>query len=100
MVGTPSLSIRYGTETIKLEEVNKDRYEPEIPKLLVDRKTDEVYVFPQYEKAFPKEIKKATAAQIDFIKKTSLVYSINNSPYFLLGVFNYDHAVWAVAVNL
>lgn len=95
MVGTPSLSIRYGTETIMLEEVNKDRYEPEIPKLLVDRKTDEVYVFPQYEKAFPKEIKKATAPQIDFIKKTGLVYSINNSPYFLLGVFNYDHAVWA-----
>lgn len=95
MVGVQSLAIRYGTETIMLEEVNKDRYEPEVPKLLVDRRSDDVYVFPQYEKAFPKEIKKATAAQLDFIKKTSLVYSINNSPYFLLGVFNYDHAVWA-----
>jgi hypothetical protein len=42
-----------------------------------------------------KEITKATASQIEFIKKASLVYSITHSPYFLLGVFNYDHEVWA-----
>ncbi|MBL1409230.1 hypothetical protein [Sphingobacterium faecale] len=95
MKGSETLSIRYGEEIITLEEVNKERHEPEVPKLLIDGKSEDVYAFPQYDKVFPKEIKKATNVQIDFIKKTGLVYSINNSPYFLLGVFNYDHAVWA-----
>ncbi|MGJ1267605.1 hypothetical protein ACR78G_10450 [Sphingobacterium spiritivorum] len=93
--GTEALSIRFGKETITLKEVNKERFDPEIPKLLTDSKTNDVYAFPQYEKIFPKEITKATASQIDFIKRASLVYSITNSPYFLLGVFNYDHDVWA-----
>ncbi|EEI90620.1 hypothetical protein HMPREF0765_3784 [Sphingobacterium spiritivorum ATCC 33300] len=93
--GTEALSIRFGKENITLKEINKERYKPEIPKLLTDSKTNDVYAFPQYEKIFPKEITKATASQIDFIKRTSLVYSITNSPYFLLGVFNYDNDVWA-----
>lgn len=93
--GTEVLSIRFGTEKIELKEVNKERYEPEVPRLLADSKTNDVYPFPQYEKVFPKEITKATASQIEFIKKASLVYSITHSPYFLLGVFNYDHEVWA-----
>ncbi|WP_293915734.1 MULTISPECIES: hypothetical protein [unclassified Sphingobacterium] len=93
--GTETLSIRFGKENIILNEVNKERYKPDIPKLLMDSKTNDVYAFPQYDKVFPKEITKATASQIDFIKKTSLLYSITNSPYFLLGAFNYDHDVWA-----
>ncbi|MCJ7936067.1 MAG: hypothetical protein MUW56_21175 [Chryseobacterium sp.] len=93
--GTETLSLQFGKETIILKEVNKERYAPEVPKLLADSKTNDIYPFPQYEKVFPKEITKATASQIDFIKKTSLVYSITNSPYFLLGVFNYDHDIWA-----
>ncbi|MGH1517140.1 hypothetical protein [Chryseobacterium sp. JK1] len=93
--GTQTLSILWGKETITLKEVNKERYEPEVPKLLAENNTNTIYAFPQYEKVFPKEITKATAEQIDFIKKTSLVYSITNSPYFLLGVFNYDEDVWA-----
>ncbi|MGN7864079.1 hypothetical protein [Chryseobacterium sp. 22458] len=93
--GSETLSMQYGNEIITLNEVNKERYEPDVPKLLVDNKTQDVYLFPQYEKVFPKKITKATTSQIDFIKKTSLVYSITNSPYFLLGVFNYDHEVWA-----
>lgn len=93
--GTETLPLQFGRETILLKDINKERYEPEIPKLLLDSKTNDVYPFPQYEKVFPKEIIKATASQIDFIKKTSLVYSITNSPYFLLGVFNYDHDIWA-----
>ncbi|AZA80124.1 hypothetical protein EG347_01940 [Chryseobacterium sp. G0186] len=95
LTGSEKLSIQFRKETITLDEVNKERYDPEVPKLLVDNKTNDVYPFPQYEKVFPKEITKATASQIDFIKKTSLVYSITNSPYFLLGVFNYDHDIWA-----
>lgn len=95
LIGTQSLSIQFGTETIDLQEVNKERYDPEVPKLLLDRKTQDIYPFPQYEKIFPKAIKNATTSQINFIKKVSLVYSINNSPYFLLGIFNYDQDVWA-----
>ena len=93
--GTETLVLRFGKETIPLKEVNKERYQPEVPKLLEDSQTNNIYAFPQYEKVFPKEITNATAAQIDFIKKASLVYSITHSPYFLLGVFNYDHDVWA-----
>ncbi|WP_326983240.1 hypothetical protein VUJ46_01445 [Chryseobacterium sp. MYb264] len=93
--GTEMLSVVYGKETITLTEVNKERYKPEVPKLLEDRKSNNLYAFPLYEKPFPKEITKATASQIDFIRKTSLVYSMEGSPYFLLGVFNYDEAVWA-----
>ncbi|MFZ4928526.1 hypothetical protein [Chryseobacterium sp. Mn2064] len=93
--GTETLSLRFGKEIITLKEVNKERYEPEVPKLLTEEKNNNVFAFPQYEKEVPKEITKATAEQIDFIKKVSLVYSITNSPYFLLGVFNYDEDVWA-----
>lgn len=93
--GSETLSITFKGTNLVLHEINKERYEPQVPKLLVDSKNNNVYPFPQYEKAFPKEITKATSTQIDFIKKTSLVYSITNSPYFLLGVFNYDSDVWA-----
>ncbi|MEN5435806.1 hypothetical protein ABE545_19375 [Sphingobacterium faecium] len=93
--GVETLSMQFEKETIVLNEINKERYTPEVPKLLLDSETNAVYPFPQYEKVFPKEITKATAKQIDFIRKTTLVYSITNSPYFLLGVFNYDHAIWA-----
>lgn len=95
MKGTETLSIQFGKETIQLQEVNKERYDPDVPKLLTNSKTDDIYPFPQYDKPFPKEITKTTASQIDFIKEVSLVYSITDSPYFLLGVFNYDHDAWA-----
>lgn len=93
--GSETLSIQFEKETIVLHEIDKERYAPEVPKLLLDSKTNAVYPFPQYEKVFPKHIIKATDTQINFIKKVSLLYSITNSPYFLLGVFNYDHDIWA-----
>ncbi|ROS17285.1 hypothetical protein EDF65_1649 [Chryseobacterium nakagawai] len=93
--GSETLSVKFEKEAITLNEVNKERYAPEVPKLLADNKTNDVYIFPQYEKVFPRKITKATSSHIEFIRKTSLVYSITNSPYFLLGVFNYDHDIWA-----
>lgn len=93
--GVDSLSIGFAGEMITAYKVNAERYTPELPKVLLEPKTNNVYVYPQYDKAFPKEIKVATSTQIDFIKRTELVYSIDNSPYFLLGVFNYDHDIWA-----
>lgn len=95
LLGTETLTIEFGKEVIALNDINKERFAPELPKLLVDSDKGDVYVFPQYDKVFPREIKSATAAQIDFLKKTSLIYSIADSPYFLLGIFNYDHDVWA-----
>lgn len=93
--GTESVFLKFGNESIVLNSINKDRFHPTVPKLLLDILTNDIYSYPQFEKVFPKEIINATASQIDFIKKTTLVYSISNSPYFLLGVFNYDEKIWA-----
>lgn len=93
--GTYTLSVKVGTDTVLLDGINKERYTAEVPKLLLDEKTNDVYAFPKYEKIFPKEIRNATQMQADFIKRTSLVYSITNSPYFLLGAFNFDDDVRA-----
>ncbi|MDR2221494.1 MAG: hypothetical protein LBE34_02030 [Flavobacteriaceae bacterium] len=94
--GCTPLPILFNGEIITLPvEINMQRYKIGLPKVLINNDTKAIYAFPKYDKVFPKEIKKATATQIDFIKKTSLVYSITNTPYFLLGVFNYDQDVWA-----
>lgn len=93
--GTHQLELTVHQEPLLLDSINLDRYAPAVPKLLVDQKTQAVYAYPQYDKAFPKEIKQATATQLEFLKQTSLVYAIHNSPYFILGRFNYDHEVWA-----
>ena len=93
--GVNTLTIKYGNEDLILDQLMQERFEPIVPKLLKDRNTGSVYPYPQYDKAFPKEIKTATAEQAAFIKNASLIYSIANSPYFLIGVFNYDHDIWA-----
>ena len=70
---------------LTLIEVNKERFDPEIPKLLTDSKTNDVYPFPNMKRYFRKEITKATASQIDFIKELFSLFHKSNSPYFLLG---------------
>ncbi|MDR3009356.1 MAG: hypothetical protein LBV59_15575 [Sphingobacterium sp.] len=95
LTGLDKIDLLWKNETILLDSINQERFSPTIPKLLKDHKTGSIYAFPQYDKAFPKQIKQATAAQIAFLKEISLVYSVTNSPYFILGRFNYDHAVWA-----
>lgn len=94
LIGVDKMLILFNKDKIVLNDINKERFAPEVPKTLLDSKNN-VYPFPQYDKVFPQKIKKATTAQIDFLRKTTLIYSINNSPYFLLGIFNYDHNVWA-----
>lgn len=93
--GINTLTIKCGNEDLVLDQLMQERFEPIVSKLLKDRNTGSVYSYPQYDKAFPKEITKATKKQIAFIKNANLVYSIHNSPYFLIGVFNYDHDIWA-----
>jgi hypothetical protein len=95
LTGLDKIDLLWKNEVILLDSINQERFNPTIPKLLKDHKTGSIYAFPQYDKAFPKQIKQATAAQIAFLKEISLVYSVTNSPYFILGRFNYDHAVWA-----
>lgn len=94
-VGTNQLQLDFNNQPLVLDSINMDRYAPVVPKLLKGGKNQDVYVFPQYDKAFPKHIKHATADQLAFLKEVGFVYSVNNSPYFILGRFNYDHAVWA-----
>ncbi|MCA5005216.1 hypothetical protein [Sphingobacterium bovistauri] len=95
LTGTDRIEISVNNKPFVLDSINQDRYAPPIPQLFQDLKTTAIFPYPQYDKAFPKEIKNATAEQINFMKDVSLVYSINNSPYFVLGRFNYDHSVWA-----
>ncbi len=95
LTGTDKIELILNQQAFVLDSINQDRYAPDVPKLLQNPKTKEIYVYPEYDKAFPKEIKNASAAQLTFLKDVSLVYSVNNSPYFILGKFNYDHEVWA-----
>lgn len=94
-VGTTQLQLDVNNQPLLLDSINMDRYAPVVPKLLQGGKDKDVYVFPQYDKAFPKQIKHATAEQLTFLKEAGFVYSVNNSPYFIIGRFNDDHAVWA-----
>lgn len=95
LTGTVRIEILVNNKSFVLDSINQERYAPAVPQLLQDSKTKAIYPYPQYDKAFPKQIKNATAEQTNFMKDVSLVYSINNSPYFILGRFNYDHSVWA-----
>jgi len=95
LVGVDKIDLLWNGQPLQLDSINQDRYKPTVPKLLKDNNTGAIYVFPQYEKALPKQIKQATTEQIAFLKEVSLVYSVNNSPYFILGRFNYDHEAWA-----
>ncbi|SFS34194.1 hypothetical protein [Sphingobacterium wenxiniae] len=94
LTGVDRLSVTLSGGTFLLDSINQERFLPIIPKLLKDPQTNQIYAFPQYDKPFPKQIRQATADQRNFLKEVSLIYSINNSPYFILGRFNYDHAVW------
>ncbi|MBP3942639.1 hypothetical protein J5U18_03520 [Sphingobacteriaceae bacterium WQ 2009] len=95
LIGTQVLNLTVNKQAFVLDSINMDRYAPLIPKTLQDTKSNDVYVYPQYDKVFPKEIINASARQINFLENVSLLYSVNNTPYFILGRFNYDHDIWA-----
>ncbi len=95
LVETKKIEVTLNKQLFVLDSINQDRYAPDVPKLLQNLQTKEIYIYPEYDKAFPKEIKNVSAEQLAFLKDVSLVYSVNNSPYFILGRFNYDHSVWA-----
>lgn len=95
--GITEITVVVNGQQLVMDSINLDRYGYVTvpPKLLHDSKNDKIYVFPQYDKALPKEIDNATEEQVRFMKDVSMVYAIPNSPYFILGRFNYDHDIWA-----
>jgi len=95
LVGATRIETLVNKQKFTFDSINMERFTPEVPKLLLDSKTGRTYAFPQYEKPFPKAIHNVTATQLAFLKDVSLIYSVSNTPYFVLGRFNYDHAVWA-----
>lgn len=95
LIGKTELSVTIDMQEFVIDSINQERYVAAVPKVLYDTKTKNSYVYPQYDKAFPKQIQVKNEEQAAFLKEASLIYSINNSPYFILGRFNYDHEVWA-----
>ena len=93
--GVTQLELKINNKPVVLDSINQDRYRPTIGKLLLDNNNKDIYVYPQYDKVFPKVIRQASEEQCAFLKQVSLVYSVNDSPYFILGRFNYDHDVWS-----
>ena len=93
--GVTQLELAINNKPVLLDSINLDRYAPTVSKLLRNPENNDVYVYPQYDKVFPKVIRQATDEQLAFLNEVSLVYSVNNSPYFILGRFNSDHDVWA-----
>lgn len=93
--GTDAISLHWKNQSLVLDSINQERYTPSIPKLLKDRTSGDTYAFPQYDKAFPKQIRQARPKQLAFLNEVTLVYSVANSPYFILGKFNYDDDIWA-----
>ncbi len=83
MVGTDRLEITLNKQPFVLDSINQNyNYDPDIPKLLQNSNTNDIYTYPLYDKPFPKQIVNATEDQITFLKNVSLVYSVNDSPYF------------------
>lgn len=95
LVGTDKIELSINNQAFVLDSINQDRYAPIVPKLLQDPKSNKIYAYPKYDKPFPTQIKYATDEQLLFLRDVSLIYSVDHSPYFILGRFNYDHAVWA-----
>lgn len=95
LIGRNKVEVTINGKKKILDSINLDRYLPTIPKILQESSKTETYFYPMYDKPFPKELFNATPAQVSFIDKTSLIYSVNNSHYFLLGRFNYNHDIWA-----
>jgi len=89
------IELTVNNQPFTFDTINQERYVSVIPKLLKDHKQNKVYPYPQYDKAFPNAIHHATAEQLTFLQDVSVIYSVNHSPYFILGRFNYDHAVWS-----
>ncbi len=95
LMAVDQIELTVNNQPFTFDTINQERYVSVIPKLLKDHKQNKVYPYPQYDKAFPNAIHHATAEQLTFLQDVSVIYSVNHSPYFILGRFNYDHAVWS-----
>ncbi|MHC5352772.1 hypothetical protein ACYSNX_01035 [Myroides sp. LJL115] len=94
LVPQETISFEYKGNTIVLDSLHKERF-ASLPKVLQDTKTKQTYLYPKYDKPLPQTIQSATKEQLDFLTKSQLVLSIFDTPYFLVGRFNYHHDIWA-----
>lgn len=77
-------------EEITLKDVNKSRYYSTIPEILVDPKTKQYLIGPNFDKKFPLTLHIRNEADIAYLKQVTYINAIPDYPYFILGVFNYD----------
>ncbi|MHC5310511.1 hypothetical protein ACYSNM_10690 [Myroides sp. LJL116] len=94
LVPQETISFEYEGNTIVLDSLHKERF-ASLPKVLQDKKTKQTYICPKYDKPLPQIIQSATKEQLDFLTQSQLVLSISDTPYFLVGRFNYNHDIWA-----
>lgn len=59
--------------------------------LLEDSKNNSFYAFPNFEKKFPNNIQNASQEQIKFLNLVTLVYSVPDTDYFILGKIDYSN---------
>lgn len=95
LTGLDDIQVNLGPDTFVFSSINQTRFAPEVPKILKSSADNQIYLYPQYDKAFPKEIQSVSPEEMEFLKQTSMIYSISDSPYFLLGRFDYDSEIWA-----
>lgn len=86
------ISIQANGKTIVLDSLNETRYRqrPANATLLKDIKTNEIFPYPNFDKAFPVIFSNLSDGQVSFLNKVTLISSVNKTPYFILGTFNYD----------
>jgi hypothetical protein len=72
-------------ETILLEGLNEYVKRNTFPKILKGKKSGKIYSYPDFDKTLPAEISGANEITIEQIKKVSIIVSVPQSIYFLLG---------------
>lgn len=85
------ITIQANGKSILLDSLNETRYvqRPANSNLLKDIKTNEILPYPTFDKAFPITFSNLSNEQISFLNKVTLISSVNKTPYFILGAFNY-----------
>lgn len=87
-----SFTVLANGSSILIDSLNLTRYiqRPANSRVLQDIKTNEIYMYPNFDKPFPINFAKLSSEDIKFLKGISLIASVPNTPYFILGNFDYD----------
>lgn len=88
--GTTTITVNIGNEIVTLENVNGSKYSGGFPNNLKNSVNGDIYTYPEFDKVFPKEILIKTDEQLATLKEMYMLYSVTNTPYFILSRFNHD----------